>query len=222
MKTPNDFRNQDEWLEFVRATVPPEDVPFALAMGRTGLFQQFYKIRSQPFPQHFSAETKRISVLPEPERTKELEVLNDSIMGDAIQFLMTAAAGVSTGREPMHQFTPLGTIEELQEHLRTKNPYFALWTHYRDYIAGQDGAPDWRAYAIQKMQTDEDREIDFAVLISELGRFLELYYQREMSLPRHFYFQIWFLYRTHGPERNVMTRVLVQELVEGLEPCGSA
>jgi len=222
VKTPNDFRNQDEWLAFVRATVTPVDVPFTLAMGRTGMFQQFYEIRSKPFPQHFSSEIERISALTEPERTKEMETLNDSIMGDAIQFLMTAAAGVSTESEPMYQFTPRGAVEELQEHLRTKNPYFALWTHYRENVAGRDGAADWREYAIHKMRTNDDREIDFSVLISELGRCLELYYQREMSLPKRFYFQIWFLYRTHGPERNVMTRVLVQELVEGLEPCGSA
>lgn len=222
MKTPNDFRNQDEWLAFIRTTVKPEDVSFALAMGRTGLFQQFYQIRSQPFPVHFTSEIARISALAEPSRTKELEALNDAIMGDAIQFLMTAGAGVSTQSEPMHQFTPRGAIEELQEHLRTTNPYFALWINYQDNVARRDGAPDWRTYAIQKMQANDDREVDFAVLISELGKCLELYHQREMQLPRHFYFQIWFLYRTNGPERNAMTRALVQELVEGLEPCGSA
>ena len=222
MKRRTEFVNQNDWQTYVKATVPPEDVPFTLSMGLTDTYRQFYKLRSHPFPERFSSEIERISMLAKPERTKALDALNDSIMGDAIQLLMTAAAGTSTGNEPMYQFTPRGTIEELQEHLRTKNPYFALWTHYQDSIAGRDGAPDWRTYAIQKMQTDEHREIDFAVLISDMGRCLDLYYQREMPLPKHFYFQIWFLYRTHGPERNVMTRVLVQELVEGLEPCGSA
>ncbi len=221
MKTPNDFRNQDEWRVFVRATVPPPDVPYTLAVGLTGLYQQFYQIRSQPFPERFSTEIERISVLPEPKRTKAQEALNEAIMGDAIRFLMTAA-GVSPDSEPMYEFTPKGTIEGLQEHLRTKNPYFALWTHYQEHVAGRDGTPEWRSYAAQKMQTDEHREIDFAVLISELGQCLQLYYVREMELPKHFYFHIWFLYRSNGPERNAKTRALVQELVEGLEPCGSA
>ncbi len=222
MKKRTEFLNQDDWKAYVQANVPPEDVPFTHSMGLTDTYREFYKLRSQPFPERFSAEIERVCTLVEPERTRKLDALNDSIMGDAIQFLMTAAAGTSVNSEPMYQFTPRGVIEELQEHLRTKNPYFALWTHYQDTIVGREGAPDWRSYAIEKMQTDEVREIDFAVLISELGKCLELYYQREMQLPRHFYFQIWFLYRTHGPERNVMTRVLVQELVEGLERCGSA
>jgi hypothetical protein len=221
MKKRTEFQDQDDWKAYVEANVSPEDVPFTLSMGLTDTYREFYEIRSQPFPQRFSLEIERISALVDPDRTKELDALNDSIMGDAIRFLMTAA-GVSTDSGPMYEFTPRGTIEGLQEHLRTKNPYFALWTHYEDNVAGRDGAPDWRAYAIQKMQTDDHREIDFALLISEMGRCLELYHQREMRLPKHFYFQIWFLYRSNGPERNAMTRALVQELVEGLEPCGSA
>lgn len=221
MKKRTEFLNQDDWKAYVKANVFPEDVPFTLSMGLTDTYREFYEIRSKPFPQRFSLEIERISALADPDRTKELDALNDSIMGNAIRFLMTAA-GVSTDSEPMYEFTPRGTIEGLQEHLRIKNPYFALWTHYQDNVAGRDGSPDWRVYAIQKMQTDDHREIDFAVLISELGKGLELYHQRELRLPKHFYFQIWFLYRSNGPERNAMTRALVQELVEGLEPCGSA
>ena len=221
MKKRNEFLNQDEWKAYVRATVPPEDIAITISMGLTDTYREFYQLRSQPFPERFSSEIERISALAEPERTKELDGLNDSIMGDAIRFLMTAA-GVSTEGEPMYEFTPRGTIEGLQEHLRTKNPYFALWTHYQDNVAGGEGSPEWRDYVVQTMGVGADQEIDFALLVSEMGRCLELYHQREMLLPKHFYFQIWFLYRSNGPERNAMTRSLVQELVEGLEPCGSA
>jgi hypothetical protein len=72
------------------------------------------------------------------------------------------------------------------------------------------------------MGVGDQQEIEFALLISELGRCLYLYYQREMALPKRFYFQIWFLHRSNEPERNAMTRALVQELVEGLESCASA
>jgi hypothetical protein len=222
MKTPNDFRNQEEWRGFVQETVAPEDIPFTLATGRTGMFREFYELRSQPFPARFSLAIDRIAALAEPNRTKELETLNDTIMGDMIQFLFTATAGVSSGGGCPYPTTPREVIEELQEHLRTKNPYFALWTHYKDKISGQQGAPEWREHVIKTMGVGEDREIDFALLISEMGRCLELYHQREVVLPKHFYFQIWFLYRSEGPERNAMTRTLVQELVEGLEPCASA
>lgn len=221
MKNRTEFRNSDEWKAYVEVTVPPEDVAFTLAMGLTDTYREFYKLRSQPFPARFSAEIERIATLTEPQRTKELDSLNNSIMGDAIKFLMTAA-GVSSESEVMHEFTPRGTIEGLQEHLRTKNPYYALWTHYQDNVSGHDEAPEWCDYVVKTMGVGADREIDFAILISEMGRCLDLYHQRGMQLPKHFYFQIWFLYRSNGSERNAMTRALVQELVEGLEPCGSA
>lgn len=221
MKKRTQFRNQDEWQAYVRATVPPEDVPYTLSMGLTDTYREFYEIRSQPFPERFSLEIERISALAEPERTRELDSLNNSIMVDATRSLMTAA-GVSPESEPMYEFTPRGAIDGLQEHLRTKNPYFALWTHYQDNIAGRDDAPEWREYVRKMMGVGADRESDFALLVSEMGRCLELYHQRDMRLPKQLYFQIWLLYRSNGPERNAMTRALVQELVEGLEPCGSA
>lgn len=221
MKNRTEFRNPDEWKAYVQATVPPEDVPFTLAMGLTDTFREFYEMRSQPFPERFSLEVERISALAEPERTKKLDALNNSIMGDATRFLMKAV-GVSPDSEPMYEFTPRGTIEELQEHLRTKNPYYALWTHYQDNIAGHEDAPEWREYVVKTMGIGAEREIDFAILVSEMGQCLELYHERGMRLPKHLYFQIWLLYRSNGPERNAMTRALAQELVEGLEPCGSA
>jgi hypothetical protein len=222
VKRPNDFRNQDEWLAFVHETVATEDVPFTLAMGRTGMYRQFYELRSQPFPERFTLEFERISVLSEPVRTQELETLNDTIMGDMIKFLFTAAAGTAALEACPYPITPREVTDQLLEHLRTKNPYFALWTHYKDKVAGRDGAPEWRDYVVTTMGVGEDREIEFAHMMSELGRCLDLFHQREVPLPKHFYFQIWFLYRTNGPERNAMTRALVQELVEGLEPCASA
>jgi hypothetical protein len=222
VKTPNDFRNQDEWRAFVHETAATEDVPFTLAMGRTGMYRQFYELRSQPFPERFSSEIERISALAEPARTHELETLNNTIMGDMIQFLFTAAVGTSTGGDCPYPITPREVIDQLLEHLRTKNPYFALWTQYKDKVSGRNGASEWRDYVVRTMGVGEDREIEFAHLMSELGRCLNLYHQYEMSLPKHFYFQIWFLYRTNGPERNAMTRALVHELVEGLEPCAFA
>jgi len=222
VKTRNDFRNQEDWLAFVHETVATDDIPFTLAMGLTEMYRQFYELRSQPFPERFSSEIERITELTEPARTRELQILNDTIMGDMIQFLFTAAAGSATGGNSPYPGTPREVIDQLLEHLRTKNPYFALWADYKDKVSGRDDAPEWREYVVRTMGVGEDREIEFAHLMSELGRCLDLYHQREMALPKHFYFQIWFLYRTHGPERNPMTRALVQELVEGLEPCASA
>jgi hypothetical protein len=143
-------------------------------------------------------------------------------MGDTVQFLFTAAAGIATECDCPFPTTPREVIDELLEHLRTRNPYFALWTHYKNNVAGQPDALEWHDYVIRTMGVGDQQEIEFALLISELGRCLYLYYQREMALPKRFYFQIWFLHRSNEPERNAMTRALVQELVEGLESCASA
>lgn len=221
MKRRTEFRNEEDWKAYVQANVPSEHIPFTLSLGLTDTYREFYQMRSQTFPEGFSSEVDRIFKLAEPERTQELEDLNREIMKDATRFLMTAA-GIDTESEPMHEFTSRGTIEALQEHLRTKNPYYALWTHYQDNVAGLEGDSEWRDYVVKTMGLGADREIDFALLVSEMGRCLDLYHQREMRLPKHFYFQVWFLYRSEGPERNAMTRALVQELVEGLAPCGSA
>lgn len=222
MKTRNDFRSHEEWVAYVRDSVPDLDVPYTIAMGLTEMYRQFYELRSLPFPEHFSPEIERISAMAEPSRTESLEALNNTIMADMVQFLFTASAGAATEIAGTYPLTPCEIIDQLLEHLRTQNPYFALWTHYKDEVAGRDRALEWRQYVIRTMGADEDREIEFAQLMSELGRCLEVYRHRELPLPKHFYFQIWFLHSTHGPERNDMTRALVQELVEGLEPCASA
>jgi hypothetical protein len=222
MKTRNDFRSHDEWVAFVRDSVPQVDVPYTIAMGLTEMYRRFYELRSQPFPERFSSEIERISAMTEPTRTESLEALNNTIIADMVQFLFTAAAGSATESAGAYPTTPREVIDHLLEHLRIKNPYFALWTHYRDDVAGRESAPEWREYLTGTMGAHEVREIEFAQLMSELGRCLDLYHQRELPLPKHFYFQIWFLHSTHGPERNPMTRALVQELVEGLEPCASA
>ena len=45
LKLPTDFSDPKEWRAYVRATVPPEDVEFTLAYGRTALFLRFYEVR---------------------------------------------------------------------------------------------------------------------------------------------------------------------------------
>ncbi len=222
MKTRNDFQSHEEWVAFVRDSVPEADVPYTIATGLTEMYRQFYELRSQPFAKRFSSEVARICATAEPTRTESLEALNKSIMADMVQFLFTASAGAATGDASMYPSTSREVIDHLLVHLRRNNPCFALWTNYSNEVAGRDGAPEWRQYVIRMMGANEDREIEFAQLMSELGRCLDLYYQRELPLPKRFYFQIWFLHSTHGPERNSMTRALVQELVEGLESCASA
>lgn len=222
MKKPNDFKNHDEWLSFVDATVPPENVPFALAQGRTALYREFYELRGIPFPERFASAIDNLAEVPGPERTTALQALNERIFGDMIQLLLTVSAGVEDKQGSSYPIHPREVIEQLLRHLNANDAYFALWTHYKTQTAGTTGMPEWREYVVNTVHMTEETEIEFALLISELGRLLELYYTRETQLPKHFYFQIWFLHRTQGVERNPMLRALVQELLDGVDPCASA
>jgi hypothetical protein len=219
MKTPADFRNQEEWLTFVRSTVLPGDIAYTLAMGRTRMFQRFYELRQQHFPAAFVHEVSGIAELREPQRTAALEALNERIFADITQFLFTATSGKTSQKESIFPTTPHEIIDELLGHLRTKNPYYALWHYYATEIAPHANSPEWSEYLVQELHTGTGSELEFAQLIGELGRCLQHYRAKNQSLPRSFYFRIWFLHNIDGPERNPMTRALVQELLEDMRPC---
>ena len=102
LKMPTDFSDPKELRAYVRATVPPEDVDFTLAYGRTMLFLRFYKVRGERFPEEFRAELTRIDGLSDPVRTASLVKLNDRILSATTQFLTTRAAS-SLGNETKAQ-----------------------------------------------------------------------------------------------------------------------
>jgi len=86
-KTPSDFRDHDQWLSYVRDNLLATRQAYALACGRTELFRNFYEVRKQPFPIEFTEELRRIRELGEPERTENLELLNQRIFASLTAFL---------------------------------------------------------------------------------------------------------------------------------------
>jgi len=54
LKMLTDFSDPKEWRAYVRATVPPEDVDFTLAYGRTMLFLRFYECAASDFQRSFA------------------------------------------------------------------------------------------------------------------------------------------------------------------------
>ena len=105
LKLPTDFSDPKEWRAYVRATVPPEDVDFTLAYGRTALLLRFYEVRGERFPDEFRTELTRIDGLSDPARTEFLVALNDRILAAMTQFLVTPPASSA--------FDEAGTPREL-------------------------------------------------------------------------------------------------------------
>ena len=218
LKMPTDFSDPKEWRAYVRATVPPEDVDFTLAYGRTMLFLRFYKVRGERFPEEFRAELTRIDGLSDPVRTASLVKLNDRILSATTQFLTTRAAS-SLGNETK---APRELIDKLLDNLARANPGFALWTHYSKCVQQQPDSPCWEEYVANECADRVEGEIEFTLLMGDLGKLLALFRNRNLALPPHYFERISFLHRLRGPECNLQARAVVQGLLEVIASCASA
>jgi hypothetical protein len=214
LKLPTDFYDPREWRAYVCATVPPEDVEFTLAYGRTMLFLRFYEVRGELFPDEFRAELTRIDGLGDPERTEFLVALNDRILAAMTQLLVTPPTS-SAGNEAR-------TPRELIDNLARKNPGFALWSHYSKSIQHQPDAPYWEDYVANECKNGAEGEIEFTLLMGDLGKLLALFRDRNLLLPPLCFERISFLHHLHGPERNLQARAVVQGLLEVIASCASA
>ena len=112
-KTPADFNNHDEWLSYARDDVPVADRAYALACGRTELFKNFYKVRKQAFPVQFTNEMERIPLLDDPERTNQLESLNERIFASLTELLFNQAQPRIVEAEAVVPASPREQVAEL-------------------------------------------------------------------------------------------------------------
>jgi hypothetical protein len=222
LKSPNDFSSNEEWRAYARHCVPEEEVNYVLAWGRTQRFIKFYETRKQPFPERFATELYSIENLSEPERTAELEALNNRILVDMWQFLFAAAPPHAGQGESIFPTTPGGIIEQLLTHLRASNPHFAIWTYYTENIEGSEDAISWHEFVACKLGEDSESEMKFTLRMGELGKLLHRYRDAELALPPRAFYLIWFLHNVKEKERNLQARVLVQQLLEAMTPCASA
>ena len=104
LKSPTDFADSKDWRAYIRETVPPDEVNYTLALGRTTLFIRFYERRGSSFPNEFRTELNRIKDIREPERTALLEALNGRIFAAMTQLLLgtseEANSATVAGAEP--------------------------------------------------------------------------------------------------------------------------
>lgn len=218
LKLPTDFSDPREWRAYVRATVRPEDVDFTLAFGRTALFLRFYEVRGERFPEEFRAELTRIDGLNDPVRTASLVKLNDRIFAAMTQLLVNRTAPSA--------FDEAGTPRELNnkllDNLARNNPCFALWTHYSKFVQQHPDASCWEDYVASECMDEAEGEIEFTLLMGDLGKLLALFRDRNLTLPPLYFERISFLHHLRGPERNLQARAVVQGLLEVIASCASA
>jgi len=219
MKTRSDFTNHDEWLRYVRENVPTAERSYALACGRTELFKRLYAVRKEALPPEFSAELERIHALGEPERSAELDALNQRILESLSGVLRVEAQ--PTGTDITHK-RPANDVRELLDHLTEKNPYFALWAAYKDGTRGQLDAQSWEEYLSNAMGPESRDNIAFTRAMVELDRLLRYFLGNRLPLPEYFFDRCWFLHYLKEPERMVHTRVLLSTLAAEIKPCASA
>jgi len=164
-----------------------------------------------------------IGQLHDPERTEALEALNDRIFADMTQFLLAAARPeVSERAEIATPVSPRELIEELAAYLTKENPYYALWIRYTSPVSEPNGELAWEEFVAQVLGDGTNEEIEFALLVGQLGKLLTYFRRRNLALPPHFSGRVWFLHYLPGAERNAHARALVQELAEAAESCTCA
>ena len=218
-KCPADFSGPVEWRTYVAETFPPEERKYALVSGRTTMFLRFYELRKQPFPAEFNLGLDRLKQLPDQAKTDALEALNGRIFAHMIQFLAEAAP---QGSGTIIEASPRETVTELIEYIGKKNPWFALWVRYSNQESGLNSAGNWEEYVHQELNSAEEQEIQFTLLMGQMGRLLDHFRNRNLALPPHYFQRIWFLHNIRGAERNPQARALVHGLLEAMASCTSA
>ena len=218
LKMPTDFSDPKEWRAYVRATVPPEDVDFTLARGRTMLFLRFYEVRGELFPREFRAELTRIDGLSDPVRTESLVALNDRILAAMTQLLVTSPASSAFDEAG----TPRELISNLLDNLARNNPCFALWTHYSRLVQEQPEALCWEDYVANECRGGTESEVAFTLLMGDLGKLLVLFRDRNLALPPLYFKRILFLHHLRTSERTLQARSVVHGLLEVIASCASA
>ena len=221
-KAPADFSSHDEWLSYVREQVPAAVRPYVLACGRTELFKRFYAVRKQKFPAEFALELERIQELFDPERTSALESLNNRIFARLTEFLFNQVQPGLAKSEAIVSASPQEQVQELVEHLSKKNPYFALWSGYKNNYAASLDAESWNEYLCRELGMESGDEVAFARAMAELDKLLGYFRDRNLALPRYSFERTWFLHYLCEPERMLQTRALLSTLTAEIEACTSA
>jgi hypothetical protein len=222
VKPRTDFNDQEQWTAYVYREVPLDEQDYVLALGRTELFRRFYEVRGRMFPDAFRRELERIETLNDPGRTEALVSLNDRIFRSLTGMPFSDATPAVAPSDAPEGASEGERVEDVLDELRTRNPYFALCTGYRQAFGDQVNALEWDRYLRRKLGPDREDEICFVHAMMEMDTLLRYFRDRNLRLPRHFRDRVWFLHYLREPERSVQTRAIVSALATEIEACTSA
>ena len=218
-RTRSDFDSHDDWLAHILSQRPVPERAYALASGRMELFRSFYRMQGLPFPAQLAKDLERIEMLHTPERTAELESLNDAVLRTLTKHLFNRARQTISERDAQPPTCPREQIGQLLNHLAQKNPYFALWLVYKVAVSDHSIAEDWDEYLLQELGAESTEEIAFAQAMAELDRILGIFRDQNRALPSLSFERIWFLHYLRGPERMAQTRAAFGILTAELTAC---
>jgi hypothetical protein len=156
-----------------------------------------------------------------PERAAALETLNKAILVNLTQLLADQSPPSLSASDPL-ALRCSEEIHQLRSHLARKNPYFALWTVYKNGEREQLIVEDWHQFLLQQLGTECIEEIEFTRAMAELDKLLTLFHDENRELPSLSFERIWFLHYLHGPERMLQTRAVLGMLTAELAACTSA
>lgn len=220
--TPQNFTSHEAWLDHVSLNVPDNDQPFALAMGRLELYRAFYRTRHEDLPEVFEEDFKRIQRLVEPDRTTQLECMNDWIFAQLIETLRDEARTREDRTRPIPSQTPRERTEELIQYLTDRSLYFKVWTTFKATRGNSSNGVTWEKYVARIVPVGDRDELDFATKMAEFGELLCYFRDNNQPLPEHFTRRAWFLHHLRGKERLIQTQALLGVLTSEIRRCGCA
>ena len=215
------FASHDEWLAYVRREFERDEQLYALAYGRTELFQRFLELRGQSLPAELKAELECLLGHSDPDRADQLDALNERILAHLIETLFTEAQPTLEQDNHTSQLSPRQQTQELLDHLASRNPYFRLWIDYKGRVGGEFNERAWNDFLRRQLGENDADSLDFAKAMGELDRLLVWFHDHEVPLPRYFFERAWFLHFLREPERMAQTRALLTTLVAEIPPCMS-
>jgi hypothetical protein len=165
----------------------------------------------------------RIEGLRDPERTESLVALNGRIFAAMTQLIQRPAEAANhKARLNAAPAIPRGSVEDLLDYLAKKNPNYALWSHYTKQVQQDPDAPSWEEFVEKEFDGADGDEVEFTLLMGQLGKLLLHYRDRNAALPPLYFERIWFLHLLRGAEQNLQARAVVQGLAEAIRSCASA
>ncbi len=221
-KMPSDFETHADWITYVREHIPADEQDYMLACGRTELFRSFYKTRKQSFPDGFARDLIEVEMLLGPGRTIALEQLNERIFANLVQLLFLATRPAEIGAATSTSLTAREQVDELTQHLASKNPHYALWMVYRKSLGHLPTVESWDDYLNQELGSANSQDADFTRAMVELDKLLVIFRDRNQLLPRFMFERVWFLHYLREPERMLQTRAVLTMLMAEMGACTSA